>query len=441
MPKLPAKNPAEDPFLLGLIDEFYPDEKQKDEDTPDETSETSTRATKMRKLMEDFCVPTSLGKAPGFRMRIPRALKPEKVIFMPKPATFTPIYESALEDEKCHVASLNAGSDQLFVGGSAINRAFEIALRGAGFDTEKFQDLQRQLHRQASEEKSLDRVVLADESVCTEMALSYLSCRASFADHTVTTCFLHVFEPEKRPMGLAQNAAMVYVVGPRNREFPDAGDFVSKLRTCGKNVVVSVNQYNLKHAKKYSVRTPRIDLVRVCLVSGGIYKHPDVSKEDIASAIMEGLYLNPSAQYEHTPVFEFAYDENVFKLAYDKLWIGGAQESKTTATSTSCWPTRSSGSAGSSSGATAGGAEAQQQLSEITPKGSSAASPKGSSASLVASSKEHDMRIQYRDKDTGQTVEVVEKLVSKTDNEEAAEGAASKESGRPQAEEAEGGEK
>ncbi|CAD7940241.1 unnamed protein product [Amoebophrya sp. A120] len=268
-------------------------------------------------------------RAAGFRMRIPMALKPEKVAFLAKPTSFTPIYEKEIPDE-VHVGSVNAGSDQLFVGGSAINAAFKRALDEAGIETGKYQDLQRKLWKSASEQ--LDRVVLADAETCKELKVNYLSCRASYADSTTCSCFLHVFEPAARPMGNAKNAAMVYVVGPRGSECGSGEDFLEKLRNCGKNVVVSVNQYNLKHAKKYTEELPRIDRVRVCLVSGGIYKHPDVDKNDIARALMEGLYLNPSAQVEHSPVFEFAYDEDAFKLAYEKaLWIP-INEQKTVST-------------------------------------------------------------------------------------------------------------
>ena len=85
------------------------------------------------------------------------------------------------------------------------------------------------------------------------------------------------------------------------------------LPRCGKNIIVSLNQYNLKYNGHYTEDKPRLDIIRIALVSGGIYKHPDCSKEQIARAMMEGLFLNPSAQFNFSPICDFAYDEDVFQ--------------------------------------------------------------------------------------------------------------------------------
>ncbi|CAD7964449.1 unnamed protein product [Amoebophrya sp. A25] len=282
------------------------------------------------------------------RLKIPLLLRPDNVIFMEKPKAFTPIYdefrhESAngsiksppsspsrggngdkggckkkKQEFEQHFGSMNAGSDQLFVGGSAINAAFRRALSAAGFNCDAFKAVHEELWEKASQ--NCDRVVTADEAQRKRLGVNYLSCRASLSDVTTCACFIHIFPVGKRPMGSNQNAAMLYLIGPRGSDCASAADFVSKLRLCGKNAVVSVNQYNLKQQNNYTEELPRIDRVRVCLVSGGIYKHPDVSKHEIAEAIMQGLFLNPSAQYEHSPQWEFAYDEDVFREAFATMW-------------------------------------------------------------------------------------------------------------------------
>jgi len=51
-----------------------------------------------------------------------------------------------------------------------------------------------------------------------------------------------------------------------------------------------------------------------------IQLNAQVSKKQIARAMMEGLFLNPSAQFAHSPYLDFAYDEDVFRAAYDEFF-------------------------------------------------------------------------------------------------------------------------
>jgi len=210
---------------------------------------------------------------------------------------------------------------------------------GSGYDCEKFQKFHKDLWEKAK--TSFGRVVPAEPEALKEVGLAYSSCRSIVenADKPTGCCFLSVFPKDKRPCGNEHNVCMVYVVGPKGDNGMSKKEFLSQVRDCGKNIVVSVNQYNLRRQSNNSDKDSskegkkedasffvRIDLVRVCLVSGGVYKHKNATKKEIATCLMEGLFLNPSAQYVHSPVFEFAYDDDVFKKAYEEMFLEKKEE-------------------------------------------------------------------------------------------------------------------
>jgi hypothetical protein len=72
--------------------------------------------------------------------------------FEEKNGFFTPVYEQSgyiyqnTEDKPAtFMASLNAGDEQLYVGGGAINKAFNIAIRTNNYDTELY-ELSTKMH-------------------------------------------------------------------------------------------------------------------------------------------------------------------------------------------------------------------------------------------------------------------------------------------------------
>ena len=56
------------------------------------------------------------------------------------------------------------------------------------------------------------------------------------------------------------------------------------------NLIHNVHQYNNKVETEGS-NLPVIKEIRWCLVSGGVYKHKDVSKLDVAKATIRGMML------------------------------------------------------------------------------------------------------------------------------------------------------
>mmetsp|Transcript_72712 Transcript_72712/g.151804 ORF Transcript_72712/g.151804 Transcript_72712/m.151804 type:complete len:351 (+) Transcript_72712:167-1219(+) len=64
---------------------------------------------------------------------------------------------------------------------------------------------------------------------------------------------------------------------------------------------------------------PRIEVLRVALLSGGRYMHHAAKKEDVAAALTTGLVARGSGPT--MPVLDFAFDENAFGKAWTSLGL------------------------------------------------------------------------------------------------------------------------
>lgn len=63
-----------------------------------------------------------------------------------------------------------------------------------------------------------------------------------------------------------------------------------------------------------------IQMMRVCLVSGGVYKHPLASKVDVATALIRGLLLDlPPPLRGDAANLDFVFDDDAFQQAWLRL--------------------------------------------------------------------------------------------------------------------------
>jgi len=67
------------------------------------------------------------------------------------------------------------------------------------------------------------------------------------------------------------------------------------------------------------VQLPRMELLRICLLSGGVYKHPAASKVEVASALIKGLISGSGGPL--MPVLDFAFDDDCFLQAWKELGL------------------------------------------------------------------------------------------------------------------------
>lgn len=91
--------------------------------------------------------------------------------------------------------------------------------------------------------------------------------------------------------------------------------FLESLEVLATKAIETVAEYNdIRETACGSFVGPPIEEVRWCLVSGGVYRHSNVSKVDVARITIQGM---KAARGADGLVVTFGYDEDVFKQAWD----------------------------------------------------------------------------------------------------------------------------
>mmetsp|Transcript_56471 Transcript_56471/g.108968 ORF Transcript_56471/g.108968 Transcript_56471/m.108968 type:complete len:379 (-) Transcript_56471:74-1210(-) len=228
------------------------------------------------------------------------------------------------------IASVNAGSHSLRVGGTGLNGQFERDLQTAGHRTNEFQRLHQCLMRLAQQSPG---VPVAAPAAALERHGGLLAAvaRCSKQDGAGFVA-VDVFAEAYRPLHQA-NTSMVYCVGPDRRNCRNDDEFLEALEDLGEGVLLTCVGYNeLASARDDSGRPslPQLERVRMGLVSGGKYAGR-VSKAVVARALLLGLSRGaaaismPSGMQDITlsrssvPVFEFAFDEGIFEKTWHEL--------------------------------------------------------------------------------------------------------------------------
>jgi len=279
--------------------------------------------------------------------------------FEEKNGFFTPVYEHLcyiypnVENKPAKfMASLNAGDEQLYVGGGAINKSFNIALRTDNDDT-TLNDLSTAMHllcymdcynlqedegiipdknsrinymkkvnakySNANKAGTLHHFnefkaggKFANNAYFKDMYLYISESRLdNFVNNSLYPGDVFVDILKNSPYNNEANKAMIYCVGPRGESTAD--DFKNAVYIVGKNIANAVYHYNNKKD------TESIDYVRICLISGGGFKHEDVSRIEVAECLIKGINdVNVNRQAKNI-VYNFAFDNDAFKQAFDNL--------------------------------------------------------------------------------------------------------------------------
>jgi len=272
------------------------------------------------------------GKEEGGAPAKLKLMDEDAFIFCPKPSTFTPLYEPS--DSASYTArfgSVNAGSFELYVGGGAINLGFARILHKVGHPVDDYEFMHKELYKKVKEQPQTFRSErgwklaewpadppdappadppkrLPHGVASTSVLLSTLPSNFEAMGHLAGTVFVDVFEADMRPEANPNNRAMVYVVGPEGSLAKDSVDFLSACEYTGANIARALTEHNAAH------KSDTLEMVRMCLVSGGVFRHPETSKEDVAKAFIKGM--SQEVEVGKTPKIEFAYDEDVFQIAY-----------------------------------------------------------------------------------------------------------------------------
>ena len=288
-------------------------------------------------------------------------IEPFKYTFEEKKGYFTPVYEQSgyvyknTEDKPAtFMASLNAGDERLYVGGGAINKAFNMAIRTDEYDTELY-ELSTNMHLSCymdcynvKEEKDLIPDIYSITKYLNIVNNEYLISKAGTLHH-FDVCkkgckfennpyfqdmYLYISESrlcdflsnslyagdifidilKTEPYNNEANKAMIYCVGPKGIK-STAYDFKNAVYIVGKNIANAIYHYNNK------IDTEKIDYVRICLISGGGFKHDNVSHIEVAECLIKGIHeVNVNRQVKNI-VYNFAYDNDAFRQAFDNLQL------------------------------------------------------------------------------------------------------------------------
>lgn len=249
-----------------------------------------------------------------------------RFVFLPKPAQgFTAIYEKA---PAANFASTNAGDLKLYVGGGAINLAFEKALQKAGQDTSKYEAIHQKLLVLAA--ATPGQCVLLEGSDLGALGDDVLAACARVPEGGVDLerpegfAAVTLFREGKRPEH-ERNVGMCYVVGPLgatqrcgSEESMPKEEFLRRAERAAEGALLAASELNRRPGA-----WPKVDLLRMCLVSGGVYLHPKASKTEVAEALLKGL-LRAHDSGPHAPRVELAYAEDVFAQAFHRLADSGS---------------------------------------------------------------------------------------------------------------------
>ena len=282
--------------------------------------------------------------------------------FEEKNGSFTAVYEKSgytypnIENKPAtFMASLNAGDEQLYVGGGAINKSFNIALTTDNNDTsindvstastamhllcymdcynlQEDEGIIPDKNSRINYLKKVNAKYLNANKAGTLHHFDEFKAGGKFANNTYfKDMYLYISESrlenfvsnslypgdvfidilKTSPYNNEANKAMLYCVGPRGESTTD--DFKNAVYIVGKNIANAIYHYNNKKD------TECIDYVRICLISGGGFKHEDVSRIEVAECLIKGINnVNVNRQAKNI-VYNFAFDNDAFKQAFNNL--------------------------------------------------------------------------------------------------------------------------
>lgn len=282
--------------------------------------------------------------------------------FEEKNGSFTAVYEKSgytypnIENKPAtFMASLNAGDEQLYVGGGAINKSFNIALTTDNNDTsindvstastamhllcymdcynlQEDEGIIPDKNSRINYLKKVNAKYLNANKAGTLHHFDEFKAGGKFANNTYfKDMYLYISESrlenfvsnslypgdvfidilKTSPYNNEANKAMLYCVGPRGESTAD--DFKNAVYIVGKNIANAIYHYNNKKD------TESIDYVRICLISGGGFKHEDVSRIEVAECLIKGINnVNVNRQAKNI-VYNFAFDNDAFKQAFNNL--------------------------------------------------------------------------------------------------------------------------
>ncbi|KAH0485635.1 MAG: hypothetical protein KVP17_000772 [Porospora cf. gigantea B] len=217
-------------------------------------------------------------------------------------------------------ANINAGSSVLHVSDqkcAGLNGAFGRHMNGHGLDKSVFQ----QMHKDILEDldSSIEDVVLHKRFSSRKGCPTILeaSAIAPLNQEMSGFCCLSILQnPKSRRPDVAPEYAMLYVVGPNGKRLGDrpVECFLAEVKLLGANMARLIEAHNA--SSDYPV-----EVIRVPLISGGIYSHTGIPKTElykVALALLEGI-----AEHGSNVQWSFIDKGGVFTEAGEHLFKAG----------------------------------------------------------------------------------------------------------------------
>ena len=210
------------------------------------------------------------------------------------------------------MASVNAGDPQLYVGGGTINLAFQGQVPQPG----DYARIHEEALNAARHGKATHTQFPPDAPV---RLVQVTRSEDDPKDGGVGagTVFLDVFAAGKSPHQVVENHAMAYVVPPNGRLIPDRHDFLDGVARTATNLVASLATYNAAvtaGTKSAYHGLEAITDLRTCLFSGGQFRHPETSVEDVARTIAMALDQALAASPSGLHLVEFESGQGEFSV-------------------------------------------------------------------------------------------------------------------------------
>jgi len=239
------------------------------------------------------------------------------------------------KDQKKTFAFLVPGNEELYVGGVGLNGAVgKLLLENAvkqpiaferdsdgdyvmvddedtGRSIPKFNKpkcLYRQMHLALYKRacSSKNKMVIAKPMEIGLAPFAFAAARVySDCDKPFGTAFLTIFKPPGRPY-TPKNAALLYIVETLGRNTDEDGDvvmdanrskyvktsakeFLDEVHKTGANAIELVIEYNATKAGE-NPNLSAIEVVRLPIISGGMFLHPDITPKEVALVFIWGAH-------------------------------------------------------------------------------------------------------------------------------------------------------
>ncbi len=206
---------------------------------------------------------------------------------------FSAIYYASSDAKNAghQMASVNAGDPGLYVGGGTINAHFGEVVPDANQYTAIHNIALDQVRKAPTDTIT---VTTTFESV-TPLPVSVVLASLADGDSgsgspSAGTTFLDVFSKDSRPDSLPENYAMIYIVPPHGSRYDTDKAFLSAVGTAATRSVNVVSKYNeLLSGDLAGMGLQPINVIRMCLFSGGAFRRAGLESSQVAKANFDGL--------------------------------------------------------------------------------------------------------------------------------------------------------